>query len=154
MDELRRMLIEHQCRKLMVRYCYHIDRRDAAGFAGIFTEDGMYKPAAEPAPLHGRRAILEWVRAYPPDRFGRHVCTNALVEVIDEDHARGTSCGVVFREPQPRDGEISTRVTPRSVIEYFDTFRRTPHGWRIASRYYQVQFMEAGESIRPQAWTP
>lgn len=154
MDALQRMLIEHECQKLMVQYCHHLDHLDADGFAGIFTDDGMYKPAALPAPMHGRSAILDWIHAYPTDRLGRHFSTNALVEVVDEDHATGTSYAVVFREPQPREGEISTRVTPRSVAEYFDTFRRTPEGWRFASRYYQVHFMQEEESIRPLAWTP
>lgn len=154
MDDLNRMLIEHECRKLMILYCNHLDHSDPESFAGIYAEDAMYKPAALPDPIHGRPAILEWAKAYPKHRLGRHFSTNQLVEVVDEDRATGRSYAVVFREPDPREGTVSTRVTPRSVVEYFDEFRRTAEGWRIASRYYQVQFMEEGEAVRPLPWTP
>lgn len=154
MDDVDRMLIEHECRKLMILYCHHLDHSSPEGFAGIYTEDAMYKPAALPEPIHGRPAILEWAEAYPKDRLGRHLSMNQLVEVVDQDHATGRSYAVVFREPNPRDGVLSARVTPRSVVEYFDEFRRTPQGWRIASRYYQVQFMEESEEVRPLPWTP
>ena len=138
----------------MILYCRHLDHVDPEGFAGIYTEDAMYKPAAVPEPINGRAAILDWMREYPRDRLGRHLSTNQIVEVLDDDHATGTSYAVVFREPQPRLDQVSTKVTPRSVAEYYDTFRRTPEGWRIASRYYQVQFMQEDESVRPLPWTP
>lgn len=154
MQDLERMLIEHECRKLMIRYCHHLDHEEPEGFASIYVEDATYKPAALPEPMHGRQAILDWARAYPKDRLGRHFSTNQLVEVIDEDHATGRSYAVVFREPDPREGVLSTRVTPRSVVEYFDEFRRTAEGWRIASRFYQVQFMQDEETVRPVPWTP
>jgi hypothetical protein len=154
MNDLERMLIEHECSKLMTLYCHYLDHPDADGFAGIYTEDGMYKPAALPEPMYGREAIRDWLHAYPKDRLGRHVSTNQLVEVIDEDRATGRSYAIVFREPAPRDGVLSDRVTPRSVVEYFDEFRRTEEGWKISARYYQVQFMQGEEAVRPAPWTP
>lgn len=154
MNNLERMLVEHECGKLMNLYCHYLDHPDPDGFAGIYTEDGMYKPAALPEPMYGRAAIRDWMAAYPKDRLGRHFSTNHVVEVIDEDHAAGRSYAVVFRDPAPRDGVLSSDVTPRSVVEYFDQFRRTDEGWRISERYYQVQFMQAQESVRPLPWTP
>jgi SnoaL-like protein len=154
MNDVERMLIEHECSKLMTLYCQHLDHEDAEGFAGIYAEDAMYKPAALPEPMYGRQAILDWAKAYPKDRLGRHFSTNQVVEVVDEDHAIGRSYAVVFREPEPRQGVLSDRVTPRSVVEYFDEFGRTAEGWRISSRYYQVQFMQDEETVRPLPWTP
>jgi hypothetical protein len=135
-------------------YCHFLDHPDPDGFAGIYTEDGMYKPAALPEPMYGHQAIRAWMAAYPTNRLGRHFSTNQIVDVVDEDHATGRSYAVVFREPAPRDGVLSSEVTPRSVVEYFDQFRRTDDGWRISERYYQVQFMQADESVRPLPWTP
>ena len=31
---------------------------------------------------------------------------------------------------------------PRAIVEYYDTFRRTADGWRIASREYQYTFLK------------
>lgn len=154
MNDLDRMFIEHECGKLMTLYCQHLDHADAEGFASIYTEDAMYKPAAMPEPMHGRDRILEWAHAYPKDRLGRHFSTNQVVTVVDEDHATGRSYAVVWREPNPQQDVLSDRVTPRSVVEYFDEFRRTEEGWRISQRYYQVQFMQADESVRPSPWSP
>lgn len=149
MDELSRIVTEHECQKLMSLYCKHLDLQDAEAFAGLYTEDAVYKPAAAPEPFVGRRAILEWAHAYPKDRLGRHLSTNQVVEVLDADHATGWSYAVVFREPEPQAGVMSTRVTPRSMVEYHDEFRRTDEGWRFASRYYVIHFLQAEEPNRP-----
>lgn len=149
MDDLQRMLIEHECQKLMSLYCRHIDDLDTEAFANLYTEDAVYKPAAAPEPLIGRATILNWIRAYPKNRLGRHLSTNQVVDVIDADHATGWSYAVVFREPEPREGVLSSRVTPRSVVEYSDEFRRSTEGWRFASRRYRIRFLQADEPNRP-----
>jgi ketosteroid isomerase-like protein len=148
-DPVTRMMIENECRKLTVLYCRHLDRHDAEGFAGLYTEDAEYKPAVEPVPIVGRPRILEWVRNYPRHRLGRHLATNQIVEVVDEDLATGSSYAIVFREPDPERGVISSRVTPRSMVEYKDTYRRTADGWKIASRHYRIDFMQEEETRRP-----
>jgi hypothetical protein len=149
MDALARLVIENECSRLMSLYCRHLDHLDPAAFAGLYAEDAVYKPAAAPAPIVGRPAILDWARAYPSHRLGRHLSTNQVVDVVDADHATGWSYAVVFREPDPREGVLSTRVTPRSVVEYRDEFRRTAEGWRFASRRYDINFLQSEESNRP-----
>ncbi|MGK5112450.1 hypothetical protein [Geodermatophilus sp. CPCC 205506] len=64
----------------------------------------MYEPAALPQPLHGRTATLEWARAYPEERLGRHLSTSQLVEVLDDNSYRA----LLRRRLQD---ELSTRVT-------------------------------------------
>ncbi|NKQ55511.1 nuclear transport factor 2 family protein [Amycolatopsis sp. K13G38] len=149
MEDLQRLVIEHGCQKLMARYCLHLDHLELDQFAGLWAPDGIYKPAAASEPIVGRTAILEWAHAYPKHRLGRHLSANEVVEVIDREHATGTSYAVVFREPDPRPGVLSARVTPRSVAEYTDEFRLTPEGWRFASRVYRINFLQAEESNRP-----
>jgi hypothetical protein len=149
MDDLSRLAIEHECQKLMSRYCNHLDHGESEAFAGLYAEDAVYKPAAAPEPIVGRAAILDWARAYPKHRLGRHLSTNQVVEVEGPDRATGSSYAVVFREPDPQAGVLSTRVVPRSVVEYRDEFRRTDEGWLFASRYYTIDFLQAEESNRP-----
>ncbi|KAA9163264.1 nuclear transport factor 2 family protein [Amycolatopsis acidicola] len=149
MDDLQRLVIEQACRQLMARYCLHLDHLELDEFAGLWAPDGVYKPAASPERIVGRPAILEWAHAYPKNRFGRHLSANEVVDVVDAEHATGSSYAVVFREPDPRPGILSSRVTPRSVAEYRDEFRLTEGGWRFASRVYRINFLEAGEPNRP-----
>src|SRR4051794_14246617 len=139
-DDLKRLIIENECKKLTVLYCHHLDHADPTAFASLYSNDASYKPAVEPVPIAGRAKIREWMEKYPKHRLGRHVAANQIVEVIDEDNARGTSYAVVFREPDPEVGVVSSRVIPRSVVEYIDTYRRTAEGWRFASRSYEIYF--------------
>ena len=39
--------------------------------------------------------------------------------------------------------------TTRSLVEYTDTYRRTAEGWKIATRYYNFNFLQADEPRRP-----
>lgn len=149
MDDIARMAIEHACTKLTILYCRHLDHLDPEAFADLYTEDALYKPAVEPEPIVGRSNILAWIRRYPKERLGRHLATNQIVDVIDADTATGSSYALVFREPAPADGLISTRVTPRSMVEYKDSYRRTPQGWRIAARIYRFNFLQEDETRRP-----
>ena len=154
MDPMQRMLIEHECRKLMTLYARYLDRQDPEGFANLYAENAMYKPAITPEPIHGRAAILQWAHDYPKNRMVCHISTNEIVEVIDENNAKGNCYCVSFREPSPRPDAVSDQVTPRAVVEYFDTFTRTAEGWRFASRYYQMRFMQGSETNRPLPWSP
>lgn len=70
----------------------------------------------------------------PPGAAGQARAINQIVESVDDNNATGSSCAIVFREPNPQRGILSTRVTPRSVVEYTDIYRRTSEGWRFAAR--------------------
>lgn len=153
MDDVTRMLIEYQCAKLSDLYCKYLDHRDPEAFANLYTEDAVYKPAIQPVPIVGRDNILSWFHNYPAARFLRHLATNKLVDVIDENTAKGTSYAVTFREPNPKEGEISSRSSPRAVVEYVDTYRRTEDGWKFATRFYNIDFLVAEETNRPSRTT-
>lgn len=149
MDAITRMLIEHECRKLSDLYCKHLDHRSPEEFANLYAEDAVYKPAVQPDPIVSREKILAWFHTYPATRMVRHLSTNQVVEVIDENNAKGTSYAITFREPDPQEGKISSQSTPRAVVEYVDTYKRTDDGWKFASRYYNIDFLQADETNRP-----
>lgn len=141
MTPMDRMLIEHECRRLMLLYCQHVDHLAPEAFANLFTENAYYNPAAHPE-MNGRAEILAWISVYPRNRLARHCSTNQIVEVIDADNATGTSYAMVFRQDDPIEGQPSGNVAPRSVVEYRDKFQRTADGWRIAERQYQYSFLK------------
>ena len=87
--------------------------------------------------MNGRAEILNWIKVYPRNRLARHCSTNQIVDVIDADNAVGNSYAMVFRQYDPVEGVPFGNVTPRSLSDYKDKFRRTEDGWRIAERQYQ-----------------
>lgn len=141
MNPMDRMLIEHECQRLMSSYCLHVDHLNPEAFANLFTEDAYYNPAAHPE-MNGRGEILSWISDYPRNRRARHCSTNQIVDVIDANTATGISYAMVFRQENPVEGTPSGNVAPRAVVECRDKFRRTDDGWRIAERQYQYQFLK------------
>ena len=141
MNDLTRMLIEHECRRLMLLYCQHVDHLAPEAFANLFTEDAYYNPAAHPE-MNGQAEILNWIKAYPKNRRARHCSVNQLVNVVDAENATGTSYAMVFRQEDPLEGTPSPNVAPRAIVEYRDKFRHTAKGWRIAERQYQYDFLK------------
>ena len=81
MDDLKRLLIERACARLVVQYCHLIDHGEAARVAELFTEDGVW--ASPENTMTGRAAILKGFtnRQNNKKRMSRHVCNNLLVDV-------------------------------------------------------------------------
>lgn len=145
MDPVQRMLIQQECARVIVQYAHKIDHLDAEGFVNLFTKDAVYKQAAQDKPWIGHDQIRAWVNAYPRDQTVRHVASNILVDVIDENNAKASSYTTVYKSaPNQTGSQPSARTTPRCVVEYLDDFVRQPDGWKIKSRHYSYQFFNAG----------
>ena len=131
MDSLSRMEIESACARLSVQYCFAVDAREYDKFIGLFTEDAVWTtPGREP--WRGHAGIRQFTSEISTKQTVRHLASNILVDVIDENHARGMSCTTVYRHmgneaPAPMEG-------PALIVENRDEYRRTDKGWRIASR--------------------
>lgn len=143
MDDMQRMLIERACERLVTEYCHFVDHGEAAKIAGQFTENGVW---ANPAnTLSGREAIAKSFQRRQDNtvRISRHVCSNLLINVVDESNATG----VVYLTLYRHDGEAGRRASPSDVPdvvgEYRDTFVRTAEGWRFKRREVHVSFSKA-----------
>jgi SnoaL-like protein len=64
----------------------------------------------------------------------RHLISNASIEMLDGDHARGTS----YVTTMIRDGEEGPKIL--SVGRYLDTFERRGDRWKIARRTIAMDF--------------
>ena len=143
MDDMQRLLIERACARLVTEYCHFIDHGEAAKIAGQFTNDGVWVSAR--STRSGREDIAKGFQSRQGNtaRISRHVCTNLLVNVIDENNATG----VVYLTLYRHDGEASRRTSPSDVPdvvgEYRDTFVRTVEGWRFKRREVHVSFSKA-----------
>ena len=111
-------------------YARGLDRFDPQEALSAFTDDAVWD--ATPVGLErleGRAAILGFFErdaAAIADQF--HIITNHVVDVDDGgETARGTN--YVFSEGHTRSGAAFKAIALNE-----DTYRRTPDGWRIASR--------------------
>jgi uncharacterized protein (TIGR02246 family) len=112
-----------EIRKLLARYCFAIDARDAEAWADLFTDDGMFHYSLG-EPLIGKDALREFISVVPNDRH--HLTMNEIID-IDGDTATVRAYALVTKESPP---VIS------AVGDYEDTLRRTADGWRFSSRIY------------------
>jgi SnoaL-like domain len=137
MDDLTRHLIEAACSKLALTASLYMDTEGFDRFAELFTEDGEFvRPSTYPhSPLKGRREIAQTLA----DRFmgvtSRHICSNLIVEAINEREATASSFFLHISHPDngaqlpaPMAGSLL------SMGEYRDCFVKTEDIWRIKSR--------------------
>jgi uncharacterized protein (TIGR02246 family) len=131
-DERRR--IEQDCRDLVAAVTQLGDRRDSAGAAALFAEDGTWIRGGRP--YQGRTGIAESYERIPATQFTRHLSANCVIDVRDADHADAVTYYIAYHHdpgvpsptfPLPLD-------PPFSLGEWHDRFVRTPEGWRIAHR--------------------
>ena len=134
MDSNQERAIEWECQRVLLQNLQYVDQRDYERAANLYTTDANW--SVDGLSLDGREAILEAL--YPALSGGtiRHVFSNTLVNVIDEDHAECRSYHSIYytadgriedhEGPLPFDG-------PHRVGDQAVTMVRTEEGWRIAS---------------------
>lgn len=136
MTEQDRARIEAICQRLSIAFANAADRHDAAGLSGTFAVDGQFDRRGEV--VKGRAAIAASMADWSPDMVLRHVCSNLLVEVQDENNATGITYATVWRHPPEkkaeRKGKVAPLTQPAALVEYHDKYVRTEEGWRIAYR--------------------
>ena len=118
---------------LLARYCLALDLDDVEAWVALFTPDASFEVYGRSFVGHdGLRAMM----AAAPG--GLHLGGPPVVEMVDRDTARTTQ-NLLFVDRAGGD--------TRSAV-YTDELRRTPEGWRIATR--RCRFIVAeGLSDRP-----
>ena len=140
MNLTERMAIERECERLITRYCHNVDHGHAAKVAELFTEDGVWRNAA--TTMSGRDAIRQGFQRRQDNkgRASRHVCSNALIDVIGDTEANGT----VYLSLYYFDGEPDRARSPTDCLqklgEYRDHFVKTADGWRFNHREVIANF--------------
>jgi hypothetical protein len=148
MTPQERMVAEHECEKLQKLYGIYADQLEDERFADLFTEDGSIQVPEQPA-YSGRAALrggIQQMRAL--GLVYRHVMTNNVVNVIDENRAEGLSYLMAFNSAAAPDaGGGRPMEAPTTLGEYKDTFRRTEKGWRFQSRVLRRVMRRADDNI-------
>ncbi|MEQ9643065.1 MAG: nuclear transport factor 2 family protein [Alphaproteobacteria bacterium] len=134
------MMIERACEQLSLAYAYHLDFGNFDALAKLFADDAVLHVGR----MHYRNLdeIRTGVRQRYQQQVTRHVCTNLMVDVIDETRAVGVTYVTIYRHqyagPEP-SGEIAIRG-PSFVGHYEDEFVLDRLGWRFASRRLNLRF--------------
>lgn len=127
------MLIEHDCRNLLLTYGEGLDTVDPAKIWPLFTPDAVWT-ADGAITLEGRDAIRktwEGIAANPRPTVGRHAINNIRFTPFDADTASGTALVTQHRyNPDKRD-EIET-LGAMMLVEIDMRCVRTDEGWRFA----------------------
>ena len=143
-------LIEQVCEKVMCLYLGHADRREFAEAVALFTPDCDWQ--SHGVRLRGREALLAALHASLDTGTIRHVMTNTVVTVVDQDHAVLHDYHTLYYSgdaefetaPGPLPFEGPHRLTDSRV-----EFVRTPEGWRIALNDSLVVFRRDSEVLVP-----
>lgn len=143
MDDIERMLIERACERLVVEYCHFVDHGEASKIAGQFTDDGIW--TSPDNTMTGRAEIEAGFarREKVTRRKSRHVCTNLLIDVIDQDTAEGVVYLTLYRHDDSAEAPVRPSEVPDIVGEYRDRFVRTDDGWRFQRREIAIDFAKA-----------
>lgn len=144
--ELGRLVDREELRDLVHAYCHHVDTRDAAAAAGLFTEDAVFVTSTgRNGTSVGRAAIARRLeRLLATFTATSHHVSNTRMEFLDADSVRMESYLYAWhRFPSDRpDGFLWARYVDRAV--------RTPAGWRLRERTLRV----VGEVDFPFGWVP
>jgi 3-phenylpropionate/cinnamic acid dioxygenase small subunit len=129
-DELRAPDDVDQIRRTLASYCHHCDDGRFDEWQELFTDDATFLVMGRRH--QGRPAIRAFIEAgQPPERRGKHVCANSVIDVNGDTATARTDYIFVGRTP---DGLAVT-----SAGRYYDTLVRQEHLWLFRSR--EIVFM-------------
>lgn len=133
MNSKARMEIEWECRNLCYEFAYCIDRRQYAQLAGLFTPDGVFDRVGQK--LAGRQAIVDALGNRQSELRTRHVCHNVHFTAVDDESARAVIYNTTLvGKGDPAGEPVPYAMSQGAFLEFRDTYRKTPEGWRIAER--------------------
>lgn len=129
MMSLQELSDREEIRQLTTLYCYCIDRGDAEGYAGVFTEDGVVDCSEMGTPdMVGRPAMVEVVNAFVAfHQSYAHFVTNHGFHSIGADEAEGWCYFCLIGVTRAGDDTFM-------IGRYEDRYARTGEGWRIRRR--------------------
>lgn len=138
-EERLRFLEDHfQLTQLLHDYQRFTDGADPESWANCWTDDAVVeRPQAEP--MRGRKELAAGVAASIAKFDTRqHVLTNPSFQ-IDGDSATGI-CGLIYTG-RPTGAGIEDYVQFGGSYRW--SFRRTPDGWKIATRELIIDWQRA-----------
>ena len=125
--DLARLVAESEIRRTIADYCHSCDDGRFDDYGACFTPDAVM--VAMGKDIVGREAIIGWITAaQPPERRGKHVTFNTLLEIdVDAGRAKGAT-DYMFLGRSPSGPQITT------AGRYLDEFVPVDGRWLFARR--------------------
>ncbi|MGB1921194.1 MAG: nuclear transport factor 2 family protein [Candidatus Puniceispirillaceae bacterium] len=135
MKKLDRMLIQHECEQLILRYAHLNDLGDWHGLADTFTEDAIFsRPSAPEEIIQGRHKILESFLARKPV-WTVHVVTNIMVTTLSATEATSHCTIQLFQATPEAEGAVASHARETAIIGgSLDRFRCADEQWLFSER--------------------
>ncbi len=120
-DRIAKLEAEGAIRQLAIGYAHAVDSRDLDSLVALFSEDAVMPGGTGRAAVRARygAALLSCYRSV-------HSVTNHLIELVDDNHARGR---VYTRAEEERKDSWCVRA-----MAYFDEYRRHGGKWYFFTR--------------------
>ena len=131
---------------ILTQYSYRWDSKDSAGFADLFTDDGVLErwvngKKVDTATIDGKDAILEYAknshRGRLSDRLSRHHFSGIVFIELKENSAITKNMALITHQTK----DDSTAFISSSGY-YLNTWRKTEEGWRISKRILEVDTLK------------
>ena len=135
MDSKTERRIEWECQKVIHQFYHHVDHYEFEKAVLLFTEDVRWKVAG--LDLKGRDELLSALHGGIGNDTIRHVITNTIVKVIDEDTADLWNYTSIYYSRQGRGDELDGPLDFEGPHRFADgraTMRRVGDQWQIAAR--------------------
>jgi len=143
-SNLDEFLIQRECETLSIAYARYVDFRRYDDFVELFTDDAHLDAGG---PIDGKENIRRAMARRPDTLRSLHVLSNIYIDVLDADTATGISYLSLYRHTGPESvlNDPIEFSTPAAVGYYTDAFKRTPKGFRIASRVLSFTFRNSAK---------
>ena len=127
--------IEWDCQKTWRQYYHYVDHHEFEKAVKLFAEDITWKEMG--LDLKGRDELLEALNAALGNDTIRHVLTNMVVNVVDEDHAEARAYNTLYYSREGRREDMDGPLQfdgPHRLGDNRAKLRRVGDAWLIAAR--------------------
>ena len=135
MNREQERAIEWDCQKVWRQYYHYVDHHEFDKAIKLFTEDVTWKSMG--LDVKGRAAVMETLDNGLGNDTIRHVVSNTVINVIDENHAELFEYHTIYYSREGRredmDGPLKFEG-PHRVSDAFARMRRVGDEWQIYAR--------------------
>ena len=154
MDYNQERAIVWDCEKTIRKYYHHVDLGEFDEAVALFTSDVLWEVLG--VKLRGHENLLKGLHDSLGDGTIRHIVTNTLVYVVDENNADVKFYLSIYYTQGIRiennDGPLPF-VGPHRIMDQGDTMIRTEQGWRTSYRWGRPVFRRnIDQPIQLETW--
>src|SRR5262245_45701502 len=133
MTGLQRIEAERACERLVNTYANLIDGYDYDGFMQLWADDAVWNVLGRV--WTGKAGIRQGLEVRDPTMICRHLVTNIVIDVVNDDAAVGVCYSIAYRALNHRDRAPGPLDFPQFLVDYRDAFvRDRTRGWLFARR--------------------